>query len=526
MNRYVRYFACLLLIPIVLILVTGCAELRRPGPTQPESREPAAYWPTEEWLSSTPEEQGISSEKLTELLSFVREKRIDLHSVLIVRNGRMVLDAYFYPFTPGGTVHDVASVTKSVTSLLIGIAIDKGNIRSVKEPVLSFFPERAISNPHPFKEEMTIEDLVNMASGYDCGYLPGERELFEMFGNPDWVQYTLDLPMSSKPGSRWSYCSSNFHLLSAIISETTGKDALAFAREHLFDPLGIEEAIWPAGPGGITHGWGDLHLHPHDMAKIGYLLLNGGNWGEKQVIPSDWIEASTQNRFSPSASEGYGYGWWQVADPATKLYYASGRGGQRIYVRPDRSIVLVLTGGGYDFDRVAPFLLSAIIADGPLPENTDANKRLQDKILAITAPPPPRPVDPLPETARRISGNTYALARNSLGFRSFSLDFGSGDSAEGSLSLINPVSGEPTQWVFPIGLDDTYRFSPHGRFGLAFGVKGHWSQENEFTLLLNEIANINAFTYTMTFEGDSVTVALGEKTGLAREVFEGRLQSD
>ncbi|MCY4119135.1 MAG: serine hydrolase, partial [Caldilineaceae bacterium] len=123
-------------------------------------------WPTEDWPTSTPENLGMDSESLVELLSFYRENKVNIHSLLIIRNGNIGLDACFYPFTPGGTVHDVASVTKSITSVLIGIAIDQGFIESVDQPLLSYFPERTIANLDAYKEKITIENLLTMTSGF------------------------------------------------------------------------------------------------------------------------------------------------------------------------------------------------------------------------------------------------------------------------------------------------------------------------------------------------------------------------
>lgn len=249
-----------------LLLIFSCGSLKPPGRDLPK----ASYWPTTGWETSPPEEQGFDSDRLSDLLESIRKNGIGIHSLLFIRNGQMVLDAYFYPFTPGGTVHDVASVTKSVTSALIGIAVDRGYISGVDEPMLSYFPERTVPDADR-KRPVTVEDLVSMRSGFDCGLLPGERELYAMIQTGDYVQSILELPMASDPGSKYAYCSGNMHLLSAIIRKSSGQSALDFAREHLFEPIGIGRAYWPADSQGITHGWGDLKLHPHDMARIGYL---------------------------------------------------------------------------------------------------------------------------------------------------------------------------------------------------------------------------------------------------------------
>ncbi len=281
-------------------------------------------WPTQGWKTATPESQGLDSEELVKAFDFIRENDINIHSMMIIRNGYLVLDAYFYPYALG-TVHDLASVTKSVTSALIGIAIDKGYIKNVHQPIVDFFPEYEVEYLDEYKKMLTLEHLLTMRSGFDCGFQPGEQELFEMFESDHWIQYTLNLPMTAEPGIQWAYCSPNIHLLSAIITKTTGMNALDFARKYLFEPLVFGEVIWPSDPHGINYGWGDLHITPHDMAKIGYLYLNNGVWEDKPLVSVEWIAKSKPNHVKFQDGGGYGYLWW---DPGHTpgFYEAVGRG--------------------------------------------------------------------------------------------------------------------------------------------------------------------------------------------------------
>ena len=255
------------------------------------------YTPTHGWRSSTPEMQGMDSEVFAQIFEYVRQHQIPIHSLLIVRNGYVVLDAYFYPFGEGQE-HDVASVTKSVTSTLIGIAIAEHKLSGVQQPVLSFFPERKFDNHDNRKDRITIENLLSMTSGLDCHVDHGEITLKEMMQSKDWVQFMLDRPIVAEPGSKFEYCSGGMHLLSGIISKATGTSALEFARSELFEPLGIEDLIWPSDPQGVSRGWGDLHLRPRDMAKIGYLWLNQGRWESRQIVPTDYMLAATQDTFA------------------------------------------------------------------------------------------------------------------------------------------------------------------------------------------------------------------------------------
>src|SRR5438093_2098071 len=189
--------------------------------------------PTSEWLAGAPEEVGLDSAALAEMFDFVRERDVPVHSVQIVRHGRLVLDAYFYPYS-AGIRHDVASVTKSVTSTLVGLAAEKGLLPDVQQPVMSVLQGRVAANLDARKRKLTLEHLLTMQAGWDCGFEPNEARLFEMRRSTDWLQFMLDLPMIAEPGTRWAYCSGNCHLLSAILPQTTGTNALTFARRELF----------------------------------------------------------------------------------------------------------------------------------------------------------------------------------------------------------------------------------------------------------------------------------------------------
>jgi CubicO group peptidase (beta-lactamase class C family) len=252
----------------------------------------------------------MDSEALAQAFDYVRQNQIPVHSLLIVRNGYLVLDAYFYPFQED-QVHDGASMTKSITSTLVGIALGKHKLSSLGQPVLSLFPERQVGNRDERKDRMTIEHLLTMTSGLDCHSDHAELTLREMMQSKDWVQFMLDLPMVAEPGSKFEYCSGGMHLLSAIISQCTGSSALEFARHELFEPLGIQDVIWPSDAHGVSHGWGDLHLQPRGMAKIGYLWLNQGRWEGRQIVPVEWMQQATQPHSHPGHSTAeYGYGFW------------------------------------------------------------------------------------------------------------------------------------------------------------------------------------------------------------------------
>jgi CubicO group peptidase (beta-lactamase class C family) len=190
-----------------------------------------------EWPLSTPEQHGVDSGLLADALVAIRDQIPYVHSVTIVQDGRLVLDAYFYPYD-GSSPHDVASVTKSITTTLVGIASDQG-LLSLDDPVLSFFPDHDIANRDERKERITVGDLAAMRSGFACEAEPDEPTLAAMEASPDYVQFALDLPMAAEPGTTFAYCSPGTHVLSAILTQATGMTEFEFAQRELFGPLGF-----------------------------------------------------------------------------------------------------------------------------------------------------------------------------------------------------------------------------------------------------------------------------------------------
>ena len=351
-----------------------------------------APWLTEGWPTSTPEEQGIDSVQLATMLASIQEQDYGIDAVLVVRRGVLVLDAYRYPARPDSR-HVIYSCTKSVVSALVGIALAQGYIESVDQPVLSFFPDREAAQPDARKEAMTLEDLLTMSTGLECedSYLYGWQGIREMEGSDDWVRFMLDLPMVEEPGARFEYCNGASFLLSAIIQETTGQSALVFAEENLFGPLGFEDVMWQSNPQGISIGWSDLHLRPHDMAKIGYLYLNEGRWEDRQLVPAAWVEASTSKHIAATLQDGYGYQWWIDDDG---YYMALGYAGQFIFVVPELDLVTVFASDLPERDFYAPqhllesYVIPAVISTGPLPGNPAGVERLTSVTEALASPGP------------------------------------------------------------------------------------------------------------------------------------------
>ncbi len=503
------------IVPVVVLALLALVFI--PQMRGPEQASTPTYWPTQGWRNSTPEGQGINSSKLAEALLTMREKSINIHSLMIIRNGNVVADAYFYPYD-GKTVHDQASVTKSVMTTLIAIAADQGKLQ-LDQPMVSYFPGRTIASRDVLKERITVRHLASMSSGLDCTSERDEETLREMKASPDWVHFTLDRKVVWEPGTHFVYCSPGMHLLSPILQQVTGMTALDFARQNLFEPLGIRDVIWQTDPQGYNRGSEGLYLHPNDMAKIGYLWLNKGQWAGKQIVSRDWVENSVKPQIETGNDDDYGYGWWvHPGDPAA--YSAIGRGGQRIIVVPAWNLMAVMTGGGFEFDEIEPLVAAALVdMNKPLPANPAGVAQLEAALLSISQPPAPQPVAPLPEIARAISGKTFVFEPNPLEIENMRLEFN--DSSEAILHATFTDTGKmPPR---PIGLDGVYRLFP-GDYNMPQGLRGYWPDAQNFMLESDEIAKNDHVILRMRFEGDRVAIESQETAHELSVKFEGRIE--
>ena len=269
------------------------------------------YWPTGAWRTSSPEEQGMDSQQLAQMLAAIQQQHLNLHSLLIIRNGYLVSENYFGSYQPD-TRHELYSCTKSISSALIGIAIGEGRIKGTGVRVVDLFPKQQIANLDERKEAMTLENLLTMSSGldwpeWDTLYTDPTNPVRQMLLSPDPIQLVLDRPMQTDPGKLFNYTSGGSNLLSAIVAQTTGTTTLAFARANLFEPLGFSKVFWYRAQNGMYRGGEGLMLTPRDMAKFGYLYLNRGVWDGRQIISAAWVDASTRDHVATKRQAYAGY---------------------------------------------------------------------------------------------------------------------------------------------------------------------------------------------------------------------------
>ena len=478
----------------------------------------ASVWPTKAWEVSTPEEQGMDSRAVARLIDDVGTYKQD--SVLIVRNGKIVADAYYAPYV-AGIRHDLRSVTKSFLSTLIGVLVQQGKLESVDRPVLDFFPDRTIANLDDRKKAITVQNLLDMASGIawvERVHTPDET-LARMYASPDPTGFVLDQPMSDPPGEKFYYKGGDPYLLSALINKLTGQNALEFARKELFAPLGITDVRWaPVDKQGVVTGEAGMRVTPHDMAKLGYLYLRDGVWDGKRIIPSAWVERARNGKVTTSFGK-YANLWWSVPD--RDAFMALGRHGQFIVVFPKLDVVAVMTGVVPDGEKRYPLsalidqIVTAVKSDKPLPPDPEGEAALSASLLKA-ATEKATPVGPASDLVDAVSNKTWRFSDNELLVRTIRLNL-AGETPTFELSIYSDKPGGGNIVLSePIGLDGRSR----GKLAAYAFVanKGSWLDSRTFVLERRFLGNGEMVYWTLQFEGDQLNLRFRNTDGYAIEL--------
>jgi CubicO group peptidase (beta-lactamase class C family) len=335
------------------------APPRQPGNTVYVERAPEAV--DDGWPTSTPSDVGIDREVIGDMVRAIVEEEMALtHSVLVVRQGRLVVEEYFYGFDRE-TRHDMRSASKTVTSTLIGFAVQEGRIEGADAKALQFFPRyRRYANWDPRKAQITIRDLLTMSSGLDANdsdsrSVAAEGTYQSQTRRPDWIKLALDAPMIADPGSQPLYGGANPLILGGILNAVVDEPVEWFAHRTLLEPLGIEDYQFFLDPTGIVYAGGGMHMRPRDMAKYGQLYLGGGVWLGRRILSEAWVRESwgRYGRLAPLDRNGhqYGYLWWhhtyEIGDRTIETVEARGNGGQYVFVVPTLDLVVVITAGNF-----------------------------------------------------------------------------------------------------------------------------------------------------------------------------------
>lgn len=346
------------------------------GVTPAVAAEPSP-WPTRGWVESSPEAQGLDAAVVEALhREFAEGKHGYIDGMLVIRNGAVVFersyrhdydklfagkgapglynyyDPEWHPYWKRSDLHTLQSVSKSITSTLVGIAIRRGELPGVDVKVMPYFSAFR-TKADPRRDALTLRHVLTMTTGIkwdesSTSYTDATNNCAEMEARKDWVQYVLDQPMAEEPGKTFVYNSGATQLLSYLLKRVTGKEADDYAREQLFGPLGIEYA-WKRTPLGLADTEGGLYLRSRDLAKIGLLFLKDGIWEGRRILPEGWVREATAWSVDTrdAAGHGYGYKWWVLSrkGPGSyEAYCANGYGGQRLIVVPELNLLGVFTG--------------------------------------------------------------------------------------------------------------------------------------------------------------------------------------
>jgi CubicO group peptidase (beta-lactamase class C family) len=376
MSRFGRIFLC------SALLVAGSPAMAQ---TSPDCPAPAKL--DDGWVTSQPQTQGLDPSLICGIGARLGAwKDADVHAIVIVRHGTLVYERYFagedqnwgkrlgrvaYDAT---MVHDLRSVTKSLTSLVVGIALDRGWIKSLDAPVLSFFPDYADLRS-PEKERITLQHFLMMSTGLEWDetipYSNPENSENKLYEAADPYRFVLERPVAEPPGTVFNYVTGAPTLIGAVLHKATGKQIDQLEQQNLFDPLGIKQAEWTHFDNGDTMAGGGLRLRPRDLAKIGQLVLAHGMWNGQQIVSAAWIEASTKPRLNAYGMYLYGYYWWlgRSLFDGRQIDWIAGRGygGQRLIIVPSEDLVMVVMAGRYDTSPLQEIASLSVLNRAVLP---------------------------------------------------------------------------------------------------------------------------------------------------------------
>lgn len=377
------------LLPALALGWGGCKRHQTDRPPRAASAAVLAAPRVEKdgWATTTPAAARLASARLRAMERAIRAGRFKkIGSVLIARGGKLAYERYFRG--NAALLRNTRSATKTVTSMLVGIAIEKRKLPGVKTPILRYFADKQpLRNPDPRKQRITVEDLLTMSSLLECNdsnrYSRGNEE--RMYLIEDWTRFTLDLPIKGFPpwetkpkdspyGRRFSYCTAGVFVLGEVIARAAGSSVVAFAQRHLFAPLGIRRLRWQLSPLGLAQTGGGLLLRSRDLLKLGQLYLGGGKWNGTRVVSTRWVRDSVRPRVRVDERTEYGYLWWLKTFRAGKkgfaAYYMSGNGGNKVAVFPRQDLVVAITSTNYGargMHRLTDRILTEFVLPAVLP---------------------------------------------------------------------------------------------------------------------------------------------------------------
>lgn len=482
---------------------------------------------------SIPETEGVSSAGIIDFLNAVDTGRVELHSFIFIRHGKVIAEGWWNPYNPEYK-HILFSASKTFTATAVGLAVSENRLK-VTDKVISFFPYSLPDTISDYMKILTVRDLLTMSVGQD----PEPRS---MGNNGDWTSTFLSTKPVHKPGTVFKYNNMATFMLSAIVQQVTGQTVYDYLRPRIFQPLAIRGADWDLNPQGINLGMIGLRLHTEDLAKFGQLLMQGGKWNNKQLIPEQWVKEATSfkidsnepgNKLSKDQNDwaqGYCYQIWRTRNNGFRL---DGMGGQFVLLFPDKDAIVVLTANARntqdELNLVHNYLLPAIKSDKPLPLDPDTYGNIVKREQALSIKLPVSAVSKS-ATEAKISGKEFLLSDNEYKIQSVYFSFNNGIcnfyikrdnqitaikaglntwqiTNSPNTSLLAPTLNNPSK-----SIDANYKvLSPLVKVGSVYS----WTDANTLEITSRYVEdNLGSTTIVCSFSGpdDSIILSIMPKT--------------
>jgi CubicO group peptidase (beta-lactamase class C family) len=438
---------------------------------------------------STPEAQGVSSAAVLAFIDAADQKVDVMNSFMLVRHGHVVAEGWWTPYDAKSR-HELYSLSKSFTSTAVGMAVADGKL-SIDDTVMSFFPDDAPKEPSANLKNMRVRDLLCMNTGHQS-----EPSVTPATKDP-WTKVFLNHTVPFKPGTHFLYNTPATYMQSAIVQKVTGKTVLEYLKPRLFDPLGIEAPTWGTSPQGVSLGGYGLNVRTEDIAKFGQLYLQKGKWGDKQLIPAEWVAMATSKQTSNGSNpksdwdQGYGFQFWRSRNGA---YRGDGAFGQYCVVLPEQDAVIAITSGTKDMQNVLNLVWDVLLPGlkkEPLPADDAGAKKLTDKLAKLSVP-----VQQGVKNARipkDVSGVSYTFAANDQKVEALALRF---DESGGGVKLVSKMNGE--ERTMECGAGEWKRGTMAvGPPATPAAASGAWTADDTYTAKV--VLTETPFIATLTF---------------------------
>ena len=467
---------------------------------------------------SNPEAEGVSSDSIIKFIEAVGNSPHEMHSIMILRHGKVIAEGWWKPYS-AELKHTMYSVSKTFTATAVGFAVAENRL-SVNDKVVSFFPTQLPDTVTTNLSELTVKDLLSMSVGQQP-----DPTFLAITGSSPWVSSFMRMPVVNKPGTKFLYNSLGSYMLSAIVQKVTGERVVDYLRPRLFEPLGIEGMDWEIDPTGINSGGWGLRIKTEDMAKVGQLYLQKGNWDGRQILPAAWIEEATtkkidqepempqSKRDSSDWNQGYAYQIWRSRNNS---YRADGAFGQYILILPEKDAVIVITSESPnmqdEMNVVWKHLLGAF-KEKALP-SSKSTYDLKQKLSKLSLPPPPKSSSRIEKV---ISGKTFSIESNDMNIAALSFNFRDNTCFVG-------LKTDTAVYEIPFGNGEwkpgvTNRKGPN----LVARAKGHfvglrppkivsayqWKDDNTLELKIRYIESPHTEIIVCRFDGNNMTAEFG-----------------